>query len=108
MVKKNISYHELLRVLYLILQLDSMECSISMKYTFNGNIPISPIQLRDDEDVKFFIRLNCTYNKLSTPLCITVDTRFEHNVESVFVHGSDHLNDISMESLNIVADKSIT
>ena len=43
MVKKNLSYHELLRVLYHILQLDSMEYSISMKYVFNGNILTSPI-----------------------------------------------------------------
>ena len=39
MVKKNISYHELLRVAYHILQLDLTKCSISMKYAFNGNIP---------------------------------------------------------------------
>ena len=31
MVKKNISYHELMRVVYHILQLDLVECSISMK-----------------------------------------------------------------------------
>ena len=107
MVKKNISYHELLRVVYHILQLDSMESSISMKYAFNGKIPTSPIQLRDDGDVKIFICLNCTYNKLSSPLCITADTRSEHNVELVFVHGSGHLNDRSMESLNVVAGESI-
>ena len=67
-----------------------------------------PIQLRDDGDVKFFIRLNCTYNKLSTPLCINVDTRSEHNAESVFVHGSSHLIDGSRASLNVVVDESIT
>ena len=108
MVKKNIVFHELLGVVYRILQFDSMECSISMKYAFNGNIPTSQIRLRDDGDVKFFIRLNCTYNKLSTPLYITVDTRSKHKAESVFVHGSGHLNDGSMESLNVVADESIT
>ena len=53
-VKKNISYYELMRVVHRILQLDPIECSISMKYAFNGNIPTSPIQLRDDGDVKFF------------------------------------------------------
>ena len=37
-----------------------------------------------------------------------MDTRSEHKVESVFVHGSRHLNDGSMESLNVVADESIT
>ena len=108
MVKKNISYHELLRVAYHILQLDLTKCSISMKYAFDGKIPTSPIQLRDDGDVIFFIRLNCTHNKLSTPLCITVDIRSKHNAELVFVHGSGHLNDGSMESLNVVADESIT
>ena len=95
MVKKNISYHELMRVVYRILQLDLVECSISMKYAFNSYIPTSPIQLRDDGDVKFFIRLNYT-NKLPAPLCITVDRRSENNVESMFMHGNGHVNDGSI------------
>ena len=37
-VKKNISYHELMRIVYRILQLDPVECSISMKYAFNSKI----------------------------------------------------------------------
>ena len=28
-----------------------------MKYVFNANIPTTPIQLRDDGDVKIFIRM---------------------------------------------------
>ena len=52
-----------------------------MKYVFNGNIPI---QLRDDGDVKIFIRLNCTYGKLSVPLCITIEKRSgNHGYESI-------------------------
>ena len=73
-VKKNISYHELMRVVYHILQLYPIECSILMKYAFSSNTLTSPIQLRDDGDVKFFIHLNCT-NKLLAPLCITMDKR---------------------------------
>ena len=96
-----------MRVVYRILQLDPVECSISMKYAFSGNIPTSPIQLRDDGDVKFFIRLNYT-NKLPAPLCITVDRRFENNAESMFMHGNGHVNDGSIESLNVVSDESIT
>ena len=106
-MKKNISYHELMRVVYRILQLDPVECSISMKYAFSGNIPTSPIQLRDDGDVKFFIRLNYT-NKLPAPLCITMDRRSENNAESMFMHGNEHVNDGSIESLNVVGDESIT
>ena len=102
-VKKYISYHELMKVVYRILQLDPVECSISMKYAFNGNIPTSPIQLRDDGDVKFFIRLNCT-SKLPAPLCIIVDRRSENNAESMFMHGNGHVNDGSIESLNVVGD----
>ena len=37
-----------------------------------------------------------------------MDARSKHNVESVFVHGSSHLNDGLMESLNVVTDESIT
>ena len=92
---------------YRILQLDPVECSISMKYAFSGNIPTSPIQLRDDGDVKFFIRLNYT-NKLPAPLCITMDRRSENNAESMFMHGNEHVNDGSIESLNVVGDESIT
>ena len=106
-VKKNISYHELMRVVYHILQLDPIECSISMKYAFSGNIPTSPIQLRDDGDVNFFIRLNCI-NKLLAPLCITVDRRSKNNAKSMFMHGNGHVNDGSIESLNVIGDESIT
>ena len=55
-----------------------------MKYVFNANIPTSSIQLTDDEDVKFFIGLNCTNGKLSVPLCITVEKRNDnHNQKSI-------------------------
>ncbi|RVX02362.1 hypothetical protein CK203_028369 [Vitis vinifera] len=85
---------------------DPVECSISMKYAFSGNIPTSPIQLRDDGDVKFFIRLNCT-SKLLAPLCIIVDRRSKNNTKSMFMNGNGHVNDGSIESLNVVGDESI-
>ena len=77
-----------------------------MKYAFSGNISTSPIQLWDDGDVNFFIRLNCT-NKLPTPLCITMDRRFENNAKSMFMHRNGHVNDGSIESLNVIGDESI-
>ena len=107
-VNKNISYHAFFRVVYHILQQYPIECSILMKYAFSSNILTSLIQLRDDGDVKFFIRLNCTDNKLPTPLGIIVDKRFENNVKSMFVHGSGHVNDGLIESLNVVGDENIT
>ena len=55
-----------------------------MKYVFNGNIPTTPIQLRDDGDVKFFIHLNCTDGKLQVPLCITIEKKNgNHQYESI-------------------------
>ena len=55
-----------------------------MKYVFNGNIPTTPIQLRDDGDVKFFIHLNCTNGKLSIPLYITIEKRSgNHGCKSI-------------------------
>ena len=54
-----------------------------MKYVFNVNIPTIPIQLRDDEDVKFVIRLNCTDGKFPVPLCITTEKKYDnHEYES--------------------------
>ena len=37
-----------------------------------------------------------------------MDRRFENNVESMFMHGNGHVNDGSIESLNVVGDESIT
>ena len=55
-----------------------------MKYVFNGNIPSTLIQLRDDGDVKIFICLNCTDSKLPVPLCITIEKRSgNHGYESI-------------------------
>ncbi|KAL6347643.1 hypothetical protein AAG906_026171 [Vitis piasezkii] len=59
-LKKTTTYEELFKIVCHILKVDPTEHNLSMKYVFNGNIPSTPIQLRDDEDVKIFIRLNCT------------------------------------------------
>ena len=83
-VLKTISYKELLRVVCHILKLDPTNCSLSMKYVFNANIPTSPIQLTNDGDVKFFIGLNCTNGKLSIPLCIIIEKRIDnHSQKSI-------------------------
>ena len=55
-----------------------------MKYVFNDNIPTTLIQLRDDGEVNFFIRLNCTDGKLLVPLCITTEKKNDnHEYESI-------------------------
>ena len=80
-LKKTTTYEELLKIVCHILKVDPTEHNLSMKYVFNGNIPSTPIQLRD---VKIFICLNCTYGKLSVPLCITIEKRSgNHGYESI-------------------------
>ena len=68
---KTIIYEKLLKTVCQILRVDPRENNVSMKYVFNANIPTTPLQLRDDGDVKIFIRLNFTDGKFSVPLCIT-------------------------------------
>ena len=58
-LSKTITYEEFLKTICQILRVDPRESNVSMKYVFNVNIPTTTIQLRDDGDVKFFIRLNC-------------------------------------------------
>ena len=83
-LKKTTTYEELLKIVCHILKVDPTEHNLSMKYVFNGNMPSTPIQLRDDGDVKIFIRLNCTYGKVSVPLCITIEKRSgNHGYESI-------------------------
>ena len=83
-LKKTTTYEELLKIVCHILKVDPIEHNLSMKYVFNGNIPSTPIQLRDDGDVKFFIRLNCIDGKFPVLLCITIEKRSDnHRYESI-------------------------
>ena len=83
-LKKTTTYEELLKIFCHILKVDPTEHNLSMKYVFNGNIPTTPIQLRVDGDVKIFILLNCTDDKLLVPLCITIEKRSSnHWCESI-------------------------
>ena len=68
-----------------ILRVYPRENNVSMKYVFNVNIPITPIQLRDDGDVNFsFDWLNCIDGKLLVPLCITTEKKNDnHEYESI-------------------------
>ena len=66
------------------MKVDPTKHNLSMKYVFNGNIPTTPIQLRDDGDLKIFILLNCTNDKLLVPLCITIEKKSSnHGYESI-------------------------
>ena len=67
-LKKTTTYEELLKIVCHILKVDPTEHNLLMKYVFNGNIPSTPIQLRDDGDVKIFICLNCTDGKLPSSI----------------------------------------
>ncbi|KAL6313604.1 hypothetical protein AAG906_006973 [Vitis piasezkii] len=83
-LKKTTTYEELLKIVCHILKVDPTKHNLSMKYVFNGNIPTTPLQLRDDGDVKFFIRLNCTNGKLPISFCITIEKRSgNHGYESI-------------------------
>ena len=55
-----------------------------MKYVFNGNIPNTPIQQKDDGVVQIFIWLNYTDGKLPVPLCITTKKKNDnHEYDSI-------------------------
>ena len=62
-LSKTIKYEELLETICQILRVNPRENNVSMKLVFNVNIPTTPIQLRNDGDVKIFIRLNCINSK---------------------------------------------
>ena len=52
-LKKTTTCKELLRIVCHILKVDLMKHNLSMKYILNVSIPTTPIQLRDEEDMKF-------------------------------------------------------
>ena len=52
-LSKTITYEEFLKTVCHILRVYPRGNNVSMKYMFNANIPTTPIQLRDDGDVKF-------------------------------------------------------
>ena len=74
-----ITYEELLKIVCQILRVDPRENNVSMKYMFNANVPTTPIQLRDDGDIKNFTQLNCTNGKLSVLLCIRKDKKNDNH-----------------------------
>ena len=114
-LKKSTTYEKLLKIVCHILKVDTTKHNLSMKYVFNGNIPSTPIQLRDDGDVKNFIRLNCTNGKLSVPLCITIEKRSgNHGYESIINtnFGSHTLSrvekEINMDPIFINSSESLS
>ena len=78
-LSKTITYEELLKTVCQILRVDLRENNVSMKCVFKANLPTTPIQLRDDGDVKFFIWLNSTDGKLSVPLSITTEKKNDNH-----------------------------
>ena len=62
------------------MRVNPREHNVSMKYMFNANIPTNSIQLRDDEYVKIFIRLNYIDCKLLVSLCI-ITKKINNNQE---------------------------
>ena len=85
-LSKTITYEELLKTVCQILRVDPKESNVSMNYVFNVNISTTPIQLRDDVDVKFFIRLNCTNGKLTISLCITIDKKNDNHEYELIIN----------------------
>ena len=83
-LSKTITYEELLKTGCQISRVDPRENNVSIKFMFNANVATTPIQPRDDGDVKNFTQLNCTNGKLSVPLCIIKDKKNDnHEYESV-------------------------
>ena len=85
-LSKTITYEELLKTVYQILRVDPRESDVSMKYMFNANMPTTPIQLREDVDVKFFIRLNCTDGMLPVSLCISIDKKNDNHEYELIIN----------------------
>ena len=70
-------------------------------YRYSVTIPTTPIQLRDDGNVKIFIRLNCTDSKFPVSLCITtgkknVNHEYKSNINIDF--NTQHVSDFNDEN----------
>lgn len=81
-VSKKITYNELLDRIYSLLLLSRDEAAIKMKFVYNSHVSVQPLEISDDDDVRFFIGENSD-SKTRAPLCISVHRGTQGHQDSV-------------------------
>ncbi|PON34923.1 hypothetical protein TorRG33x02_352510, partial [Trema orientale] len=73
-VQKEITYDELVKKVSELLQVDCGSYKMEMKFIVPGmvSMPIAPIEIQNDDDVRFFISENLSNVDNRTPLCVTL------------------------------------
>ncbi|XP_031257229.1 uncharacterized protein LOC116115200 isoform X2 [Pistacia vera] len=78
-ISDKITYRELVDRLYQLFKVDPNEYGIIMKALYKANIPTIPVEIVDDDDVRFFIHENVAQpTDARSPLCITLKCRESH------------------------------
>lgn len=91
-VSDDITYKELVDRLYGIVKVDTNEYVITMKSLYKANIPTMPVEIVDDDDVRFFIQENAAHpTELRSPICITIEHKGSQCQETEGYHAAlDH------------------
>ncbi|XP_048424957.1 uncharacterized protein LOC103954249 isoform X1 [Pyrus x bretschneideri] len=77
MVSYSITYEELVQRLYCNLEVDASEYKIIITTAYASILPTQPVELSDDDGLRFFIDESLSLDKRSKiPLCITLQRRF--------------------------------
>ncbi|PON60292.1 hypothetical protein TorRG33x02_285140 [Trema orientale] len=73
-VQKEITYDELVKKVSELLQVNCGSYKMDMKFIVPGmvSMPIAPIEIQNDDDVRFFISENLSNVDNRTPLCVTL------------------------------------
>ncbi|KAL5574343.1 hypothetical protein UlMin_023940 [Ulmus minor] len=87
-VPKNITYLELLQRISQLLNVDTNEFTVSMKFLFSTSVPVAPAEIADDDDVNFFIAENSSEVSYRTPLCVTLERRGSNAQQAAYGEGS--------------------
>lgn len=71
---ENITHQELVHRLYGVVKVDPNKYVITMKSLYKANIPTMPVEIVDDDDVRFFIQENVGQaTDFRSPLCVTLE-----------------------------------
>ncbi|XP_038701913.1 uncharacterized protein LOC119998649 [Tripterygium wilfordii] len=70
-IPNDISYNQLLDMVYELTNIDRRTHNIQLKYIFNVHGPTEPVEIEGDRDVHFFVRCNSDKNIPGTSLCIS-------------------------------------
>ncbi|KAL5574342.1 hypothetical protein UlMin_023939 [Ulmus minor] len=90
-VPKNITYLELLQRISFLVNVDTDEFNVSMKFLFSSSVPVAPAEIADDDDVNFFIAENSSEVSYRTPLCVTLERRSSHAQQAAYGEESSQM-----------------